>query len=80
VRLYIARCARPDRMSALPRFADSSRTSHEVREWDGPAALPPPTVLRVRRIITVTVPIPISRGAAQASVTLGIDWRREPPT
>src|SRR6201981_3423925 len=35
-------------MSALARFADSSRTSHEVREWDGPAALPPPTVLRVR--------------------------------
>ena len=36
-------------MSALAHFADSSRTSREVREWDGPAALPPPTVLRVRR-------------------------------
>src|SRR4029077_481654 len=36
-------------MSALPYFADLSRTSPHVREWDGPAALPPPTVLRVRR-------------------------------
>src|SRR6201984_1084389 len=36
-------------MSALAHFADSSRTSREVREWDGPAALPPPTVLRGRR-------------------------------
>src|SRR5215831_14654003 len=27
----------------------SSRTSRDVREWDGPAALPPPTVFRVRR-------------------------------
>src|SRR5215831_2590039 len=35
-------------MSALAHFADSSRTSPEVREWDGPAALPPPTTLRVR--------------------------------
>jgi|SRR5215472_8354743 len=26
-------------MSALPSFADSSRTFCEVREWDGPAAL-----------------------------------------
>jgi hypothetical protein len=36
-------------VSALERFTDSSRTSPEVREWDGPAALPPSTVLRVRR-------------------------------
>src|SRR6476646_6370218 len=36
-------------MSALAHFVVSSRTSCEVREWDGPAALPPPTGLRVRR-------------------------------
>src|SRR5215471_18730656 len=34
--------------SALPPKAASKRTSPEVREWDGPAALPPPTALRVR--------------------------------
>jgi hypothetical protein len=38
-----------DMVGGLSRVADSSRTSPEVREWDGPAALPPPTVLRVRR-------------------------------
>src|SRR5262249_30115130 len=34
-------------MSALPHFADSRRTSREVREWDGPAVLPPLTADRV---------------------------------
>jgi len=34
---YVARWARPDRMSALARFADSSRTSREVREVPYPA-------------------------------------------
>src|SRR5215467_8458306 len=36
-------------MSALIHFADSRRTQNVLREWDGPAVLPPPTVLRVRR-------------------------------
>src|SRR5215471_14214802 len=31
---------------AMAHFADSRRTSPEVREWDGSAALPPPTVFR----------------------------------
>src|SRR5215472_12563460 len=34
-------------MSALAHFADSSRTFREVREWDGPAVLPPLTADRV---------------------------------
>ena len=34
-------------MSAVRRFADSNRTSPQVREWDGPAVLPPRTAQRV---------------------------------
>src|SRR5262245_50589689 len=35
-------------MSAMPLTAAQKQTWPGVREWDGPAALPPPTTLRVR--------------------------------
>src|SRR5215471_11710214 len=62
-------------MSALAHFADSSRTSREVREWDGPAALPPPTTLRVLGgLIRRRRSTPMPRASTvHAVITIGID-------
>src|SRR5262245_46370251 len=61
-------------MSALAHFADSSWTSPEVREWDGPAALPPPTTLRVLGGLVRRRSTPMPRASTVHAVTaIGID-------
>src|SRR5215467_5723574 len=61
-------------MSALAHFADSTRTSPEVREWDGPAALPPPTTLRVLGGLVRRRSTPMPRASTiHAVIAIGID-------
>src|SRR5512132_41771 len=61
-------------MSALAHFADSSRASPEVREWDGPAALPPPTTLRVLGGLVRRRSTPMPRASTvHAVIAIGID-------
>src|SRR5215510_13391597 len=61
-------------MSALAPFADSSRTSPEVREWDGPASLPLPTTLSVLGGLVRRRSTPMPRASTvHAVIAIGID-------
>src|ERR1700755_1296780 len=60
--------------SAYPSIAAISISLPDRREWDGPAALPPPTALRVRgglvRRRSTAMP---RRSTVRAVTTIGID-------
>ena len=45
----------------------------DVREWDGPAALPPPTTLRVLRGLVRRRSTPMPRASTVHAVAIGID-------
>ena len=61
-------------MSAIAPIATKFCIAAKCREWDGPAALPPPTALRVRgglvRRRSVAMP---RRSTVRAVSTIGID-------
>jgi hypothetical protein len=67
-------------MSALERFADSSRTFLGVREWDGLAVLPPLTVmglLRPRRELDNLEILPLDVTQIAQTLLQAVD--RRPP-
>ena len=59
---------------ALPLEADLISRCQICREWDGPAALPPPTALRVRGGLVRRRSVAMSRrSTVRAVTTIGID-------
>ena len=61
-------------MSAMPPLATVSPKKAARREWDGPAALPPPTALRVPRgLVRRRSPVMSRTSSVHAVTTIGMD-------
>src|SRR6201993_752218 len=59
--------------SAYPSIAAISISLPDRREWDGPAALPPPTALRVRGGLVRSRSTAMPRKSTRAVTAIGID-------